>query len=84
MWALNYIKCVSVGGSHNNVSLLSMHGADGALIFFKTYWKQRFNYEIKLYGGLDDIHEDIYHWYVLYCRSVHFFVGLKDRRTNFV
>ncbi len=62
----------------------STHDADGALIFCKMYWKQRFNYEIKLHGGLDDIHDDICHWYALYCRSVHFFVGLKDWRTDFV
>ncbi len=38
MWALNYIKRVSVGGSHNhNVALLSTHDADGVLMFFETY-----------------------------------------------
>ncbi len=62
----------------------STHDADGVLIFCKTYWKQRFNYEVKLHGGLDYIHDDISHWYALYCRSVHFVVGLKDRRTDFV
>ncbi len=48
----------------------------------KTYWKQRFNYEIKLHGGLDNIHGDIYHWYALYCRSIHLFIGLKDRGAD--
>ncbi len=67
-----------------SLSLSSTQDDDGALMFCKTYWKQRFNYEIKLNGGLDDIHDDIYHWYALYCRSVHFFVGLKDRGTDFV
>ncbi len=62
----------------------STHDADGMLMFCKTCWKQRFNYEIKLQGGLDDKHDDIYHWYALSCRSVHFFVGLKDRATDFV
>ncbi len=62
----------------------STHNADGELLFCKTYWKQRFNYEIQLHSGLDDIHDDIYHSYVLSCRSVHFFVGLKDRGTDFV
>ncbi len=37
MWVLNYIKRVSVGGSHNDVALLSTHDADGALMFFKMY-----------------------------------------------
>ncbi len=60
MWALNYIKHVSVGGSRNDIALLSTYDANGALMFFKTYWKQKFNYEIKLHGGLDDIHDDIY------------------------
>ncbi len=60
------------------------HDAVGALIFCKTYWKQRFNYEIKLQGGLDNIHDNICHWYALSCRSVHFFVGLKDRGTDCV
>ncbi len=53
-------------------------------MFCKTYWKQRFNYEIKFYGGLDDIHDGIYHWYALYCGSVQFFAGRKDRGTDLV
>ncbi len=48
------------------------------------YWKQRFNYEIKFHGGLGDIHDDIDHWYALFCGSEQFFVGRKDRRTNLV
>ncbi len=77
---------MSVLEEATTMSLLwsSMHDADEALMFCKTYWKQRFYYEIKLHGGLDDIHDDIYHWYALSCRSVHFFVGLKDWRADFV
>ncbi len=37
MWPLNCIKRVSVGGSYTDVLLLSMPGADGALLFCKTY-----------------------------------------------
>ncbi len=58
----------------NNVTT---HDADGALMFCKTYWKHRFNYEIKFHGDLDDIHDDIYHWYALYWGSVHFLLVEK-------
>ncbi len=77
---------LSVLEEATTMSLLwsSMHDGDGALMFCKTYWKQRVTYEIKLHGGQDDIHDDICHWYVLSCRSDHFFVGLKDRGTDFV
>ncbi len=70
---------MSVLEEATKMSLLwsSMPDADGVLMLCKMYWKQRFNYEIKLHGGLDDIHDDIYHWYALYYRSVHLFVGLK-------
>ncbi len=75
---------MSVLEEATRMSLLwsSTHDSDGAPMFCKTYWKQRFNYEIKLHVGQDDIHVEIYHWYALYCRSVHFFVGLKDCGTT--
>ncbi len=82
-WFLETITVVIIFFKHSRLLTMYREGVDGALIFCKTYWKQRFNYEIKLHGGLDDI-DDIYHSYVLSCKSVHFFVGLKDRGTDFV
>ncbi len=38
MWAVNYIKCASVGGSHDVTTVVvNAHDADGALMFCKTY-----------------------------------------------
>ncbi len=59
MWAVNYISPVKPGGSHghNDVTILiySQRKMLGCYCFEKTYWKQRFNYEIKLYGSQGDI-----------------------------
>ncbi len=56
---------------------LSTYDADGVLMFWKTYWKQTFNYEIKLHDGQGDIHKEIYHWHALYYGPVQFLVGFK-------
>ncbi len=62
MWAVNYIKWATWQQCHY-YGWLSTYDANGALMFYKTYWKQRFNCEITFHGGLDDIHDEIYHWY---------------------
>ncbi len=65
MWVVNYIICVSVGGSHNDVTIKcgrTMLHADGpGADVLKNVLKTKIIYEIKLHGGQDDIHEEIYH-----------------------
>ncbi len=72
MWVVNYIKCVSVGGSHIDVTIKCG----------STMRIENKDYEIKLHGGQDDVHEEIYHWYALYYGLVQFFVGLSTAKRS--
>ncbi len=66
MWAVNYIKCVRVGGSHNDVTIkcghMMLHADGPGANVLKNVWKTKITYEIKLHGGQDDdIHDEKYH-----------------------